>query len=81
MTRVTPQSGSHAGGTTVTIRGVRFSGVTAVDFGAGAAAQITLNSDSSITAVSPAGRGTVDVTVTTPHGVSPDSADDQFSYH
>jgi hypothetical protein len=31
-------------------------------------------------AVSPAGSGSVDVTVTTPAGTSPSGADDRFSY-
>ncbi len=36
--------------------------------------------DTTITADSPAGTGTVDVTVTTPSGTSPTSAADQFTY-
>jgi hypothetical protein len=39
-----------------------------------------VNSETSITAVSPAGAGTVDVTVTTPGGTSETSAPDKFSY-
>jgi uncharacterized membrane protein len=39
-----------------------------------------VNSATSITAVSPKGRGTVDVTVTTPAGTSPTSAADQFTF-
>ena len=36
--------------------------------------------DTTITADSPAGTGTVDVTVTTPGGTSATSAADQFTY-
>jgi hypothetical protein len=39
-----------------------------------------VESESAITAVSPPGQGTLDVTVTTPDGVSAVSAADQFSY-
>jgi uncharacterized membrane protein len=39
-----------------------------------------VNSATSITAVSPKGKGTVDVTVTAPAGTSPTSAADQFTY-
>jgi hypothetical protein len=63
----------------VTITGVRFDEASAVKFGATNAASFTVNSDSSITAISPAGSGTVDVTVTTPggNGASPG---DHFTY-
>jgi hypothetical protein len=39
-----------------------------------------VNSATSITAVSAEGKGTVDVTVTTPAGTSPTSVADQFTY-
>jgi hypothetical protein len=39
-----------------------------------------VDSDTSITAIAPAGSGTVDVTVTTDGGTSAVSADDQFTY-
>src|SRR6266852_3611526 len=40
----------------------------------------TVNSDTKITATSPAGSGTVDMTVTTPNGTSATGAADQFTY-
>jgi uncharacterized membrane protein len=41
---------------------------------------MTVDSDTQITAISPAGTGTVDITVTTPAGTSAVSQDDQFTY-
>jgi hypothetical protein len=79
VTSISPTSGSTGGGTQVIITGSAFTGVTAVNFGA-AAASFTFNSDTQITATSPAGTGTVDVTVTTPGGTSPTSSADQFTY-
>jgi hypothetical protein len=78
---VEPNHGSPSGGTTVTITGTDFTGATAVKFGA-ANAKVTVNSATSITAVSPKGMGsgTVDVTVTTPAGTSPTSPADLFTY-
>ncbi|TMD03065.1 MAG: hypothetical protein E6J01_17120, partial [Chloroflexi bacterium] len=81
VTGVSPTSGTTGGGTTVTITGTGFTGATAVKFGTVAAASFTVNSDSSITAVSPAeASATVDVTVTTANGTSAASAADQFTF-
>jgi alpha-tubulin suppressor-like RCC1 family protein len=76
---VAPNQGPESGGTSVTITGVHFTQATAVDFGS-SSASFTVDSDSSITAVSPPGIGTVDVTVTTPEGTTPTSSTDRFSY-
>jgi len=64
---LSPKSGPAGGGTSVTITGTNLSGATGVSFGGTAA---TINSDNStvITVTSPAGSGTVNVTVTTPGG-------------
>jgi hypothetical protein len=92
VTGISPTAGPVAGGTTVTITGSGFtlnndgknSNVTAVDFGTGNPATFTVNSDTSITAVSPEAPGdvpgTVDVTVTTPLGTSPVVVQDEFTY-
>jgi predicted hotdog family 3-hydroxylacyl-ACP dehydratase len=80
VTSVAPNSGSFAGGTSVTITGTSFTGATAVKFGGAAAASFTVVNATSITATSPAGSGTVDVTVTTPGGTSPTGAADGFTY-
>ena len=73
--------GSVVGGTTVTISGSNLSDATAVDFGGIPAASITVNSNSSITAVSPASSpGSVTVTVTSPEGTSAAAYTPQFVY-
>jgi hypothetical protein len=81
VTGVSPTFGPASGGTSVSITGTGFTGATAVDFGGTAAASITVNGDTSITAVSPvSGAGTVDVTVTTAGGTDATSASDQFTF-
>jgi RHS repeat-associated protein len=63
---VSPCTGSTAGGTTVVITGLNFTGASAVKFGSTPAASFSVTSSTSITAVAPAGAtGPVDVTVTT----------------
>ena len=81
ITSISPSSGSIACGTTVTITGSGFTGVTAVSFGATAATSFTFVSDTQITAVCPAGvNGVVRITVTTPLGTTADTAADNFTY-
>jgi hypothetical protein len=80
VTGISPPSGSSGGGTTVTITGTNLSGGMIVHFGALLATNVTVVSSTQITAVSPAGTGTVDVTVTGPGGVSAISSADQFTY-
>ena len=66
VTGISPTSGPAAGGTLVTITGTGFTGATAVDFGTNPATDLTVVNDTTITADSPAGTGTVDVTVDDP---------------
>ncbi len=80
VTGISPASGPAAGGTSVTIAGTGFSNATVINFGSTIAPTFTVNSATQITAVSPAGNGTVDVTVSTPSGTSVTSAADQFAY-
>jgi hypothetical protein len=83
VTGITPSTGTALGGTTVTITGRGFTNVVYVSFGGDAAQSFTINSDTSITAVSPAPNsdGTVDVTVQTlASGWSATSPADQFTY-
>jgi hypothetical protein len=77
---VTPDDGPAAGGTTVTIAGEHFEEASAVRFGANAATSFTVNSNKSITAVAPAGSGTVAVVVETPIGASAETSADAFTY-
>jgi IPT/TIG domain len=80
VTGLTPNSGPPVGGTVVSITGLQFTGATTVNFGSTPAASFTLNSDTSITATSPPGTGTVDVTVVSSQGTSVTSSSDQFTY-
>jgi len=81
VTKLSVKTGTSAGGTMVTITGKELTGASAVSFGEGAAAEFTVSSPTSITAVSPPGSaGTVDVMVTTAGGVSAISTKDRFKY-
>ena len=72
VTGISPVSGPSTGGTNVTITGTGFTGATSVSFGSTAANNVNVKSDTQITVTSPAGRGTVDVIVTTPAGTVSD---------
>jgi IPT/TIG domain/PASTA domain len=78
---VSPAQGPVSGGTVATITGHDFTGATGVSFGGTPAGSFTVNSDTSLTAITPTGlAGAVDVTVTTPGGESATSPSDQFTY-
>jgi hypothetical protein len=79
VTGLSVRTGPPGGGTQVVITGTDFTGATAVKFGANTATY-TVNSSTQITATSPAGGGTVDITVTTPPYSSSPTRADQFSY-
>ena len=84
VTGVSPNRGTHLGGTTVTISGKFFTGASSVRFGGTPAQSFTVTSDTSITAKTPVGpNGSVpDVIVTTPGGVSPIvQPADQYTYN
>ena len=80
VTEVEPNSGLFTGGTRVSIAGINFTRATAVRFGSANAVRFRVTSATSITAVSPPGTGTVDVTVTNSTGTSRTGIDDRFSY-
>ena len=64
-------------GQSVTVNGIGFTFATSVTFGSTAATSFTVNSDSKITAVAPAGSGTADITVTSADGTSATTSADQ----
>ncbi|MCL6563429.1 MAG: IPT/TIG domain-containing protein [Firmicutes bacterium] len=80
VTSVSPSGGPAAGGTPVVIQGSGFTGATAVLFGSTPASSFTVVSDSKISATTPPGSGTVNVTVVTANGVSSPSPDATFTY-
>jgi hypothetical protein len=81
VTSVSPDAGLESGGTSVTITGSGFAEATAVRFGTVVATNFTIDSATSITAITPAQMpGTVAVTVTNAGGTSTTSEADQFSY-
>jgi hypothetical protein len=80
VTGVAPNIGPAKGSTSVTITGTNFAGVSAVKFGTTNAKSFVVSSETSISAVSPEGSGTVDVTVTTPWGTTPTGSTDHFVY-
>ncbi len=80
VTGVSPNTGSAAGGTGVTITGTNFFVPATVNFGVTPAGSVVVDSQTQITAISPPGTGTVDVTVTTTGGTSAISAADRFTY-
>jgi hypothetical protein len=84
VTGVSPSRGLEAGGqvgvNTVTITGTDLSGASAVKFGAAPAKSFTVESSETIKASAPAGKGTVDVRVTTPEGSSAVVAGDRYTY-
>ena len=79
ITLVNPNSGVLAGGTAITITGTNFTGATVVKIGANAATSVVVVSDTSITAVTPAGlAGAQSVAVTTAGGIA--TAPGAFTY-
>ena len=80
VTKVEPAEGPGTGGTVVTITGTHLNGATSVMFGDTPANSFEVKSANSITAESPVGAGTVDVTVTTAEGPSETSSADHFTY-
>jgi hypothetical protein len=80
ITSISPANGTVNGGTPVTITGAGFRNVTAVKFGTAATSAYTVNSEASITATAPAGKGTVDVSVANTSGTTEPAVADQFTY-
>lgn len=79
VSSIAPMHGPSTGGTEVSIQGTGFANATKVDFGA-VSAQFMVVDNSRLTAVAPAGSGTVPVTVTVRGDAPLESSQDQFSY-
>ena len=81
LKKLEPDEGPSAGGTSVTITGKYFTGVTSVTFGSTPASAFTATSATSILATSPPqATGAVHVTVTTPNGTNSSSSASRFTY-
>lgn len=82
ITLVSPPSGSVKGGAVVTIAGKNLNGATSVKFGSVPASSFTVDSDTEITATTPAGSrpGKVDVSATTLAGTNPNTRFDDYVY-
>lgn len=81
ITGLNPSVGPATGATNVTISGSGFTGTTTVDFGTTPAAFFVVNSDSTITVISPPHiPQVISVTVTTPGGTSADNENSFFTY-
>lgn len=82
VTKVSPRSGSMAGGTRITISGHAFLGPVSVYVGGVPAGEVLVNSSTSVSATVPAAAhtGAVDVTVKTLQTSTPNSKD-HFRYH
>jgi alpha-tubulin suppressor-like RCC1 family protein len=79
VTEVKPKIGAEAGGAEVTITGTNFTGPAKLKFGTSEATEKEINAEgTSIKAKSPACKGTVNVTVTTPALISRTSEKDEF---
>ena len=78
---LSPNMGSTLGGTNVIIYGSNFSEATSVFFGLIPATSFHVDSDTQITAISPAHTaGTVDVTITTAYGTSDINPNDKYTF-
>jgi autotransporter passenger strand-loop-strand repeat protein len=81
ISSISPATGPATGGTSVTINGANFVGVTGVSFG-GVAASFVVVSATKVTATAPAGTAgqAVDITVTSAAGTSAKTVADKFTY-
>ncbi len=81
VTSLKPASGTHKGGTTVTVNGKNFTGTTAVLFGKKKGTKVKVVSSTKITVIAPSGTGTVHVVVTATGGSSSStSAASKYTY-
>ncbi len=80
VSAINPPGGSKAGGTSVTITGMNFTGATAVTIGGNAATGVNVVNGTTLTAVTPAGTvGSASVVVINPGG--PSAANTLYTYY
>jgi hypothetical protein len=80
ITGVSPNSGSTAGGNTVTITGTGFTGVTQVNFGGTLTGAFNVGA-TSLDVLAPAHAvGTVDISITTANGTTANTTADDYTY-
>jgi hypothetical protein len=80
LTKISPTSGSMAGGTSVALTGWNFSGVTSVKFNGVNATSFTINSAGSITATTPASASSGLVNVSVSDGSTTSTLSNAFYY-
>ncbi len=81
VTKVSPSSGSHRGGTRITVTGTNLTAVRSITVGGVKATAVSCTSATSCQATTPAGTvGTHHVRVTTATGTSPKVSVDHFTY-
>jgi len=81
ISKLSPKTGTVAGGTAVTITGANFTGATKVKFGSLPASSYTVNSSTSITAIAPAEpAAAVQVSVSTEFGSSAATSNDIYKF-
>ncbi len=78
ITSVSPTSGSESGGTSITITGKQFTASTTITFDGNSATSVVFVNSTTITCVTPAGTGTVDIVVT--DGAESDTLTNGFTY-
>jgi len=80
VSSVSPASGTHTGGKSVTLTGAHFTGATSVKFGT-ASAHFTVKSDTKIVVTTPRhAAGTVDIRITAKYGTSKISSHDKYKF-
>jgi len=80
VSAVSPNNGPVTGGTSLTITGEGFIAGSTVRVGGALATSVKIDSSTAVTATSPPGGGTVDVSVINANGSSAAAAEDQFAY-
>jgi hypothetical protein len=80
ITGISPNNGTFAGGTSVTLTGTGFVAGSTVKFGATSATGVVIHGLTSITATSPAGTEIVGISVTNSNGTTAATPYDRFAY-